>query len=207
MEEYTVQEMNPATYTKYDLNDVQIGVSIPRGLLAVRMTGTTGKNACARQFVGDWIASIIKWGTEDWNNQENGADEYASLDEYLTHLFNERTLSVENIYWNNAAIPGLSYEQLTWIAKFNNIDYSQTYTTHPNVTNFPRGYVVLTDVNALTGIQTSYLSTWFGEGVFVLNSSGLVIDQQKEYTTISVGPAAYVENNEIYIKEGTSARI
>ena len=43
--------------------------------------------------------------------------------------------------------------------------------------------------------------------MFVLNSSGLVIDQQKEYTTISVGPAAYVENNEIYIKEGNSARI
>lgn len=207
MEEYTVQEMNPATYTKYDLNDNQIGVSIPRGLLSVRMTGTTGKNVCARQFVGDWIASIIKWGTSDWNNQENGAEDYESLDEYLTHLFNERTLAVENIYWNNADIPGLSYEQLTWIAKFNNIDYTQTYTTHPNVANFRKGYVVLTDVNALTGIQTSYLSTWFGEGVFVLNSSGLVIDQQKEYTTISVGPAAYVENNEIYIKEGTSARI
>lgn len=207
MEEYTVQEMNPATYTKYDLDDAQIGVSIPRGLLAVRMTGTTGKNACARQFVGDWIASIIKWGTEDWDNQENGADEYASLDEYLTHLFNERTLAVENIYWNNSSIPGLSYDQLTWISKFNNIDYSQQYTTHPNITNFSRGYVVLTDTNALTGIQTSYLSTWFGEGVFVLNSSGLVIDQQLEYTTISVGPAAYVENNEIYIKEGTSARI
>ena len=207
MEEYTVQEMNPATYTKYDLNDQQIGVSIPRGLLSVRMTGTTGRNACARQFVGDWIASIIKWGTSDWNNQENGAENYESLDEYLTHLFNERSLSVENIYWNNSQIPGLSYEQLSYIAMFNNIDYSATYTTHPNIRNFAKGYVVLTDNDNLTGIQTSRLSTWFGEGVFVLNSSGLVIDQQKDYTTISVGPAAYVENNEIYIKEGNSARI
>ena len=207
MEEYTVREMNPATYTKFDLNDNQIGVSIPRGLLSVRMTGTTGRNVCARQFVGDWIASIIKWGTQDWNNQENGANEYNSLDEYLTHLFNERALSIENIYWNNSTIPGLSYEQLSWIAKFNNIDYSQVYNTHPNIRNFSKGYVVLTDAESLTGIQTSYLSTWFGEGVFVLNSSGLVIDQQKEYTTISVGPSAYVENNEIYIKEGESARI
>ena len=68
MEEYTVDEMNPATYTKFDLNDSQIEVSIPRGLLSVRMTGTTGRNICARKFVEDWIASIIKWGTSDWNN-------------------------------------------------------------------------------------------------------------------------------------------
>ena len=207
MEEYTVQEMNPATYTKFNLNDSNIKVSIPRGLLAVKMTGTTGRNLCSRQFVGDWINSIIKWGTEDWNYHLNGAQDYNSLNEYLTHLFNERSLSIENIYWDNSQIPGLSYEQLSWVAKFNNIDYSQTYTNHPNVKNFSKGYVVLTDNNTLTGIQTSYLSTWFGEGVFVLNSNGLVIDQQKEYTTVSVGPSAYVENNEIYIKEGNSARI
>ena len=207
MEEYTVDEMNPATYTKFDLNDNQIEVSIPRGLLSVRMTGTTGRNICARKFVEDWIASIIKWGTSDWNNQENGAEEYNSLDEYLTHLFNERSLSVENIYWNNSQIPGLSYEQLTWIAKFNNIDYNETYTTHPNIKNFSKGYVVLTDAETLTSIQVSQLSTWFGEGVFVLNSNGLVIDQQREYVTISVGPNAYVENGEIYINEGDSARI
>jgi hypothetical protein len=102
--------MNPATYTKFNLNSNEIGVSIPRGLLSVKMTGTTGKNLCARQFVGDWIASIIKWGTSDWNNQENGAENFNSLDEYLTRLFNERSLSIENIYWNNTQIPGLSYE-------------------------------------------------------------------------------------------------
>ena len=207
MEQYEVQEMQPATYTKFDLNDNQIGVSIPRGLISVSMTGTTARNMCARQFVGDWIASIIKWGTEDWNNQENGADEYNSLDEYLTHLFNERNLSVENIYWDNTTIPGLSYDQLSWIAKFNNIDYTQQYATHPNVRNFKKGYVVLTNGENLTGIQTSYLSTWFGESVFVLNSNGLVIDQRKNYTTISVGPSAYVENGQIYLKEGEAARI
>jgi hypothetical protein len=177
MQEYTVIEMEPATYTKFDLNDNTIGVSIPRGLMSVSFTGTTGRNLCARQFVGDWIASIIKWGTADWNNQENGADEYNSLQEYLDHLFSERRLSVENIYWDNGQIPGLSYAQLEWISKFNNIDYSQTYTTHPNVRNFAKGYVVLTDQSTLDSIQVSQLSTWYGEGVFVLNSNGLVIDQ------------------------------
>ena len=53
------------------LNDVNITTSIPRNLISVSFKGTTGKNACARQFVVDWINSIIKWGTEDWNQNVN----------------------------------------------------------------------------------------------------------------------------------------
>ena len=128
MEEYTVDEVNAAAYNKYKLPGSDVVTAIPRSLNTVIFKGTTGKNACARQFVGDWINSIITWGTEDWNNQVEGTEGFDSLDEYLTSLFNERNLQVENIFWDNTSIPGLSYEQLSYIAKFNNIDYTQSYT-------------------------------------------------------------------------------
>ena len=225
MEEYTVDEVIATTYTKYKLPGSGVVTAIPRSLNTVIFKGTTGKNACARQFVGDWIDSIIAWGTEDWTNQVEGTEGFTSLDEYLTSLFNERNLQVENIFWDNTSIPGLSYEQLSYIAKFNNIDYTQSYTQgHPNVRNFSRGYVRLTDGQMLTGIQTSYLSTWFGDSAFTLNGAGLTIDQELDYTSISVGSSAYVDydrddngdlildNNDqpitmVWLKEGESARI
>jgi hypothetical protein len=207
METVTEQVVTSASYDKYDLNNVNIQTSIPKNLLSVRFAGTTGKNACARQFVVDWINSIITWGTQDWNNHVEDTEGYETLDEYLESLFKMRFLSVENIYWDNDNIPGLSYEQLSWIAKFNNIDYTQEYNPHPNIANFARGYVRLTDATPLTGIQTAYLSTWFGDGAFILNSGGLVIDQANNYTAITVGQNAYIENGEIYLKEGHSARI
>jgi hypothetical protein len=68
MEEYTVDEITSAMYDKYVINSAEINTAIPRSLLSVSFKGTTGKYACARQFVTDWIYSIIAWGTEDWNN-------------------------------------------------------------------------------------------------------------------------------------------
>jgi hypothetical protein len=35
---------------------------------------------------------------------------------------------------------------------------------------------MLTDINELNSTQASYLQTWFGDGVFTLNSGGLVVD-------------------------------
>ena len=217
--EETVTEITSSSYDKYDLNDINIKTSIPRNLISVSFKGTTGKNECARQFVVDWINSIIKWGTEDWDNNVNDIQnetteqdgetvlKYPTLNDYLESLFKARRLQVENIYWNNTSIPGLSLNQLYWISRFNNIDYNNLPTQHPNITNFATGYVVLTDVNQITGIQASELTTWFGSGVFRLNSGGLVIDQPKEYTAISVGNPAYVENGQIYLKEGETAQI
>jgi hypothetical protein len=92
------------------LNEAGITTSIPRNLLTVRFTGTTARNACARQFVVDWINSIITFGTQDWNNNvDDVQNTYATVDEYIDKLFNDRQLFVENIYWNNTEIPGLSY--------------------------------------------------------------------------------------------------
>ena len=207
MEDYTVEEITSAAYNKYTINSAEINTAIPRSLLSVSFKGTTGKYACARQFITDWIYSIISWGTEDWNNHIEATQGYNSLEEYIDSLFRERTLQVENIYWDNESIPGLSYTELEYISKFNNIDYTITYQTHPNVTNFAKGYVMITNAEPLTGIQTSYLSTWFGTDAFTLNSGGLVIDQALDYTAITVGQDAYVVNREIYLKEGTSARI
>jgi hypothetical protein len=152
MEEYTVDEITSAAYDKYTINSAEINTAIPRNLLSVTFKGTTGRYSCARQFVTDWIHSIISWGTDDWNNHVEATQGYNTLQEYLDSLFRERNLSVENIYWDNNSIPGLSYAEIEYIAKFNNIDYTMTYQTHPNVTNFAKGYVMITDTNPLTGI-------------------------------------------------------
>lgn len=220
MEEYQVTEITSSQYDKYDLNDQEITTSIPRSLISVNFKGTTGKNTCARQFVVDWINSIIKWGTQDWNMNVNDIQnetvevegetvlKYPTLNDYLESLFRARNLSVENIYWDNTSIPGLSLQQLYWISRFNNINYDNLPAQHPNITNFSTGYVVVTDVNEITGIQASELTTWFGSGVFRLNSGGLVIDQPlNNYTAISVGNPAYVENGQIYLKEGERIQI
>lgn len=220
MEEYQVTEITSSQYDKYDLNDINIVTSIPRSLISVSFKGTTGKNLCARQFVVDWINSIIKWGTQDWNNNVNDIQNettevdgetvlrYPTLDDYLESLFRARQLQVENIYWNNVLIPGLSLQQLYWISRFNNIDYDNIPAQHPNITNFASGYVVITDNQEISNIQASELTTWFGSGVFRLNSGGLVIDQPlNNYTAISIGNPAYVVNGEIYLKEGERAQI
>ena len=207
METVTEQVVTSASYDKYNLNNPNITTSIPKNLISVHFTGTTGKYLCARQFVVDWINSIITWGTEEWNNNHPDTEGYSTLDEYLDSRFNMRYLSVENIYWDNDTIPGLSYEQLSWIAKFNGIDYTREYNPHPNIANFARGYVVLTDITAMDGIQTAYLATWFGDSVFTLNSGGLVIDQASNYTAITVGQNATVVDGEIYLKENSYARI
>jgi hypothetical protein len=207
METVTEQVVTSASYDKYNLNNPNIVTSIPKNLISVHFTGTTGKYACARQFVIDWINSIIAWGTEEWNNHHIDTEGYETLDEYLESRFKMRFLSVENIYWDNNTIAGLSYEQLTWISKFNGIDYTREYNPHPNIANFARGYVVLTDVTPMDGIQTAYLATWFGDSVFTLNSGGLVIDQANNYTAITVGQSATIVNGEIYLRENSSARI
>jgi len=79
--------------------------------LTVRFSGTTARNSCARQFVVDWINSIIAFGTDDWNNDVDGVQsQFTTMDEYIDSLFNARSLFVENIYWDNDTISGLSYQ-------------------------------------------------------------------------------------------------
>jgi hypothetical protein len=48
MEQYTVEEITSAAYNKYTINSPEINTAIPRNLLSVVFTGTTGKYSCAR---------------------------------------------------------------------------------------------------------------------------------------------------------------
>ena len=152
-ETYTVDEYTSAQYNKFDLDDGGITTSIPRNLLTVRFSGTTARNSCARQFVVDWINSIIAFGTADWNNNVNDVqNSFTTVDEYIDSLFAARSLFVENIYWDNNEISGLSYQQISYIAKFNNIDYNNLPATHPNIANFAKGYV---ELSSLTSVNTT----------------------------------------------------
>ena len=216
--EETVTEYLQSEYHKYTLPGVtqkasQVSTPIPRELTDVRFTGTTASNQCCRQFLNDWIYSIIDQCTYDWQDNQSeyyeNAHEYNTLDEYIEATFRTKKLCIQNIYWDNISITGLSYDELKYLSMFNDIDYENGdfSVNHPNVENFKKGYVVCTQSGGFSGLEASQLSTWFGDGVFILNSGGLVIDNTEDVTTLVIGPSAYVDNGEVYLKEGYTARL
>lgn len=198
-------------YDKYELPDIsnlpnsslrnRITTSIPRNLNSVVFKGTTASNTCAEQFIIDWIYSIVIQCTYDWNTNPSDyyetAHEYNTLDEYIEATIKPKTLKIEQIRdWTN-----LTFQDLAYMAMFNNIDYENGGS---NKSNF-NGRVVLNQ--RLTGTQTAQLSTWFGEDVFSLNGTGLIIDSEIDFTALTVGPDAYTINDQIYLKEGKQARL
>lgn len=72
-----------------------------------------------------------------------------------------------------------------------------------------RGYILLKNENdiELTTQQLTQIKTWFGDSVFDRNSSGLVVDHQKEYIQINIGGDIIVQNGEIYLEEGKRASL
>lgn len=108
----------------------------------------------------------------------------------------EYTLLMDGINWS-----GITFEQLEQIAKFNGGNNKASDGTL-------KGYIVLeTNGQRLTAEQTSKIVSWFGSGVFQKNSSGLVIDHNLNYVQVSIAEPAYIENDKIYLKEGTRAAL
>lgn len=110
--------------------------------------------------------------------------------------FSEYTLEMDNVRWTIETVgqPNLlTYEELSCIAQ---------------MTNNLNGYVVLSNEGvSLSTEQLTSIINWFGEGVFTKNSSGLVVDHYRNYVQINVGGDAYIEDGNIYLKEGDTASL
>lgn len=110
--------------------------------------------------------------------------------------FSEYTLEMDNVRWTIETVGQsnlLTYQELTCIAQ---------------MTNNISGYIVLSNEGvALSTEQLTSIINWFGEGVFVKNSSGLVVDHYRNYVQINVGGDAYISSGQIYMEEGGTASL
>ena len=162
--------------------DGNYNLDIPASLNSVTLTGSTCENSNSLAFVKKWIQCIIA---------REGEEGLAS-----------KTLILDGINWTEATCGTgnlLTYDDLRLLAKFNN--------GHNRVEdNTYKGYIVLNSSSGkLTGQQLSQIKEWFGDPVFSLNSSGLIIDQKLSYMQINVGGDAYIQDNKIYLNEGGRA--
>ena len=186
--------VNTAKYSKYTIESNPTFVkhaeggdetlNIPSTLMTVKFRGTTGKSQNAKKFILSWINSILKAGKN----------------------INDYTLIVDNISWGNPNdnTYGISYEQLTNLAKFNAGKNSGV-----NI----KGYVLLNDETPMTQAQMIQIQNWFGSSAFIKNSNQLVVDQNKNYiqVTFSGGtnksysqPIIIDDSGNISIYEGTT---
>lgn len=110
--------------------------------------------------------------------------------------FSEYTLEMDAIRWTIETVgqPNLlTYDELACIAQMQH-----------NLS----GYVVLADQGIdITSEKLTAIINWFGDGVFVKNSSGLVVDHYRNYVQINVGGDAYIQDGQIYLEENGTASL
>ena len=149
--------------------------NVPASINTIILNGTSCQSVNSITLIKNWLKSIVA-SNEDLQNYTFKADK---INWGLTTLGNNSNL--------------LTYNELSMLAQMGTIDI--------------KGYILLQNENdqELTSQQLTQIKSWFGNSVFDRNSSGLVVDHQKNYIQINVGTAEGVtlENNEIYIKEGT----
>lgn len=101
-------------------------------------------------------------------------------------------LSLENIEWVD-----LTYAQVLKLSEF----YEKTDSTTGAVANL-KGRITLASTESLDSDKLAILQDKFGDGVFTLGSSGIVIDYPNDYAVISIGaPAEYDTTNKKYLVE------
>lgn len=173
----TVGSNNEITVEKANVNG-DYSLNIPSSIQSVTMTGSTCSNPESKQFVLDWIDCII---------QQEGEDA----------IYN-KSLVLDNINWSTA--PYMTYQQLSRLAKFNGGNNKGSDGTM-------KGYIVLSNESELTAEQLTQIKAWFGDSVFNKNSSGLIIDQIRDYIQVNVGSNAYIDDGQLYLKEGNRASL
>lgn len=156
-------------------------VNIPATITNVSFTGSTASQSCSAAFIKEWIASI-----------ETASGNAANMD----NVFKNYYLEARNINWG--ASEGFTYSDLEKIASMNGGKSSRTQSL--------TGRIVITDNQDLTPAQASNLKAWFGETVFSIDAqaTSLVVDHQRPYIQISIGSGAEVNNQGVFVNEGST---
>lgn len=159
-------------------------LDLPASLNSVILTGSTCEHANSWRLVKKWMSCIVS---------REGEAGLAS-----------KTLILDGINWTEDNVGAASlptYDDMRLLAKFNGGHNKVEDNTY-------KGYIVMNSSGGqLTSEQLSQLKAWFGDPVFSLQSSGLILDHkyQDGYVQINVGSSAYMENNVICLDEGTRA--
>ena len=218
LEDGTEMQEGTITYRKTGIgtDDNASRYNIPWSLKTVVFKGSTAKTDNSKKFIVKWIDCIKKHLEYqiEIGEIELGVGRYAEwtdFDKLLEHELNQRSLTMDGIKWDDTTCEDLlTFEQLALIAKFN---YGKNNPDNEGNSALLKGYIELSkDEGELSVEQLTQLKEWFGEQIFSLKSSGLVIDQKLPYIKINVG-GAKVENNpitgdlEIYLEEGTEVTL
>lgn len=173
------------TYTEDTYLDPTALTEIPDTLKSVTFTGNTCSNRCSVEFVKKWIADLNARSTDDYN------------------AFADKSIYLENVNWfesdNNNS---LTFQELLDIAKFG--------------TWVIKGYVkIILPKDPETGVyiqptsaDLTLLRNTFGDYIFSLGSSDLIVDYEDNIIVIS-GPAPMYsdENQNLYLQEGNSVQL
>ena len=111
----------------------------------------------------------------------------------------EYNLIMDKVNWSNSTVGAtnlLTYDELELISQLGN----QTSL---------KGYIVLMNSGQdLTSAQLNNIKSWFGDTVFTKNSSGLVIDHERQYVQINIGGNVTVDAlGGVTLLEGNSASL
>ncbi len=203
-------QLGTISYTQTNIDGNAL-YNIPWSLNTVEFHGSTAKSENAKKFVLNWILCIQRYLEHEIELHNIGPgwvgteyEDCADLDEMLYYELNKRTLIIDGIRWdqydansnpNGTCENCLTFRDLELISKFNggnnNPDKNAT-----GQTTF-KGYIEISRYESELSVeQLTQLKEWFGESIFSLKSSGLVIDQALDYVKINVGGKAYTKLNE-----------
>ena len=192
-EDGTEKQEGTITYRKTGIgNDENASkYNIPWSLNKVVFKGSTAKTDNSKKFVIKWIDCIrkyLEYQIEIGNIVlgEGKYSDYPTFEPLLYSELNKRELQMDGIKWDADTCEDLlTYDQLALIAQFN---YCKNNPDHEGNAAMFKGYIELSaEEGELSVEQLTQLKEWFGEQIFSLKSSGLVIDQKLPYIKINVG--------------------
>lgn len=161
-------------------------LDLPASLSSVILTGSTCEHANSWALVKKWIQCIVAREGE------------AGLA--------DKTLILDGIHWTEENIGAANlptYNDMRLLAMMNNGHNKVEDNTY-------KGYIVLNSSGGeLTSEQLTQLKAWFGDPIFSLKSSGLILDHKygTGYVQINVGSEAYMDDGNIYLEEGKRASL
>ena len=178
---------NSLRYVKCNVNS-NYDLNIPTSVRSIKFTGNTANNAKAKQLIFDWLTAIE---TEIRLNNQNSTEE--EIQALINTDLSNRTLILTGLQWDKTTCGNnyeLVYDDLIKLSKLNHGENKNGSTY--------KGYILVTPNNGetLNTIQLTILKGLYGDGIFELTSSGLIIDQEHNDTTINLGGDAYIEENE-----------
>jgi hypothetical protein len=111
--------------------------------------------------------------------------------------FSQYSITMDKINWQDSTVGNanlLTYEELGYIAQMSH-----------NL----KGYLVLKNTGVdLSVAQLNTIKSWFGDTVFTKNSSGLIVDHERQYVQINIGGDVIVDQlGNVTIVEGHNASL